>query len=91
MLVVLTVKKLTEYDFWQGSVKFHVRMDMTIRVRIIYKVKHRYAIRLKFRDKFLSSLTKLVLEARLCSCSTLKEKLLLYCRTFLAIVIVVIT
>ena len=37
-------------------------MDLSIRMRIIYNVKHRYVIRLKFGDKFLIFQTKLVLE-----------------------------
>ena len=33
-------------------------------MRVLCNVKHHYAIRLKFGDKFLTSLTKLVLEAK---------------------------
>ena len=49
-------------------------------MRIIYNVKHRYAIRLKFEEKFLSSLTRLVLELKGSIYSTIKENLLLYCK-----------
>ena len=45
---------------------------------------------LKFGDAFLTSLTKLVLEAKASICSTINENLLLYCPKFLAFVIVVI-
>ena len=45
---------------------------------IIYNVKHHYAIRLKFGEKYLNSLTKLELEAKVSICSTIKENLLLY-------------
>ena len=51
-------------------------------MRIVYNVKHRYAIRLKFGEKLLTSRTKLVLEAKASICSTIKENLLLYCRKF---------
>ena len=37
-------------------------MVLSIRMRIIYNIKHRYAICLKFGDKFLTFLTKLVPE-----------------------------
>ena len=53
-------------------------------MRVFYNVKHCYAIRLKFGDKFLTFLTKLVLEATASICSTIKENLLLYCRKFSA-------
>ena len=59
-------------------------------MRVMYNVKRCYAIRLKFGDKFLTSLTKLVLEAKASIYSTIKENLLLYCRKFSAFVVVVI-
>ena len=46
-------------------------------MRLMYNAKHCHAICLKFVDKFLPSLTKLVLEAKASMCSTLKENLLL--------------
>ena len=65
-------------------------MDLSVIIRIVYNVKYRYAIRLKFGDKFLTSLTNLVLQAKASICSTIKENLLLYCRKFSAFVVVVI-
>ena len=59
-------------------------------MRTIYNVKHSYVIRLKFEDKFLTSLIKLMLEAESSICSTIKKKMLLYCRKFSAFVVVVI-
>ena len=59
-------------------------MDLSIRMRVIYNVKHRYEIRLKFGDKFLTSLTKAVLEVKASISSTVKESLLLYCPKFSA-------
>ena len=49
-------------------------------MRYIYNVRHRYTIRLKFGDKFLIFLTKLVLEVKTSICSSIKENVLLYCR-----------
>ena len=65
-------------------------MDLSIRVRFIYNVKYRYAIRLKFGDKFLTSLTKLVIEAKASVCSAIKEDLLLHLFKLSAIFVVVI-
>ena len=59
-------------------------------MRIIYNVKHRYVIRMKFGDKFLTFLTNLVLETKASICSTIKENMLLYCRKFSAFAVVVI-
>ena len=65
-------------------------MDLSIQMRAVYNVKHRYGLRLKFGDKLLTFLTKLVLEAKVSTCSTIKENLLLYCRIFSAFVVAVI-
>ena len=65
-------------------------MDLSIQMRITYNVKHRYAIRMKLRDKSSNSPTKLVLEKKASICSTIKGNLLLYCRKFSAFVVVVI-
>ena len=65
-------------------------MDLPILMRIIYKVKHRYAIRLIFGDKALTSFTKLVLEAKASICPIIQENLFLYCHKLLAFVVVVI-
>ena len=65
-------------------------MDLSIRMKIIYNVRHCYAIRLKFGDKFLTFLIKLVLKRKPSICSTIRENLLLYCRKLSAFVVVVI-
>ena len=59
-------------------------------MRKIYSVKQRYAIRLKFEGKFLTFLTKLVLERKASIYSAIKGNLPLCCRKFSAIVVVVI-
>ena len=60
-------------------------MDLSIRMRVIYNVKDRYAIRLKFRGNFLNQVS-----ARIKSHYLLynKKSLLLYCSTFLAFIFV---
>ena len=64
-------------------------MDLSIRMRVIYNVKHRYVIHLKFGDKFLTSPTKLVLKAKDSIYSTIKQNLLLYYHKSSAFVVVV--
>ena len=51
-------------------------MDLPIRMKNIYNVKYHYAIRLKFKDKSLASLPKLVLEAKASICFATKENIL---------------
>ena len=65
-------------------------MDLSIRMRVTYNVKHRDAILLKFGDKFLTSSTKLVLEAKAGIFPKIKVNVHLYCRKFLAFIVVVI-
>ena len=65
-------------------------MDLSIGIRIIYIIRHRYAIRLKFGGKFLTFLIRLVTEEKASISSTIKENLLLYCRRFSAFVVVAI-
>ena len=49
-------------------------------MRVIYKMKLCYAICLKFGAKFPTFLTKLMLEDKANTWSTIKKNLLLYCR-----------
>ena len=57
---------------------------------VMYNVKHRYAIRLKFGGlKFETSLTTIVLKAKASICSTVRENVLLYCLKFSVFVIIV--
>ena len=53
-------------------------------------LQRRYAIRFKFGEKFSTFLTKLVLKGKGSIWSTIKEKLLLYCRIFSTFVVVII-
>ena len=61
-------------------------MDLSIRMRVMHNVKHRYAIHLKFGGKLLTSLTKLALEAKASICTTTKEN----CRKFSAFAVIVL-
>ena len=61
----------------------------TYQIKITYNLKQRYAICLKFRDKFLTSLTKLVLQAKASTSSTIKQNLFLFCRKFSVFIVVV--
>ena len=64
--------------FAQNWLKFYNKMDLPIRMRIIYNVKHCYVILLKFGGKFSISATKYILEAKASICSIIKEKILFY-------------
>ena len=66
------------------------KIDLFIRMRFFYNVKHLHEIRLKVGNTFLTSLNKLVVEAKASICSTMKENLVLRCRKFSAFAIVVI-
>ena len=70
--------------------KFFDKIDLPIRMRIIYNLKKCYAIHFKFGEKVLRSLNKLVFVAKDSICSLFKENLLLYCSKFSAFVIAII-
>ena len=70
------MQKLFEHCFWQNLLMFYNKSGLFIGMRIIYE------IRLKFGDKFLTFLTKLVLKGKARICSTIKENLLLYFLSF---------
>ena len=65
--------KLVKHDFRQNWLKFYDKMDLPIRIGIICNMKYRHAIRLRFGDKFLTSLAKLVLEAKPSICFTIRK------------------
>ena len=81
--------KLFEHYFLKNWLKFYDKMNLSIRMRIIYNVNHRYKIRLKFGDKFLTSLTKFVLKTKASMLYNQGESIL-YCHKFLSFVVVVI-
>ena len=66
------------------------KIDLFIRMRFFYNVKHLHEIRLKVGNTFLTSLNKLVVETKASICSTMKENLVLRCRKFFAFAIAVI-
>ena len=70
--------------------KVYDKIDLPTLMRINLNVKHCYAIRLKYGDKFLTSLTNLELKVKFSMCSRIKEHLLLYFLKFSAFVVVVI-
>ena len=71
------MQKLFEHDFGRTDYKFTI--NLPIQIRIIYNVKIRHAIHLKFGDKFLIFLAKLLLKSKANMCSMIKENLLWYC------------
>ena len=88
--VLSTIYQLFECNFWWSCLDFSDKIDLTIQLRICNNVKYRLAAYLKFRDRFFISLTMSGLEAKISSCSTIKENLFLYCFKFSAFVVTVI-
>ena len=74
------MQKLFWCNCWQNWKKFNVQM------RITYNVKYHRGIPLKFVDTFLTSVTKLALEAKASISSAIKKIMFLYCRKFSEIV-----
>ena len=70
--------------------KIYDKMDLSLRMRLIYKVKHRCAIRLKVVDQFVTCQIDLVPKVKVCILSMIKENLLLCCRMFSAFVVIVL-
>ena len=66
-------------------------MDLPVRIIINYNVTRRYTIRLKFAGKLLTSLTKLMPQARAKICCTIKRSVLLHCRNFKEIPLIIET
>ena len=56
---------------------------------IFDNVKYRHAICLRVGDRFVASLTMLVLESKASICLKIKENLVLNCRKFTAVVVAV--
>ena len=52
------MQKLLELYFWQNFLKFHdkIKMDLSVRMKIIYNGKHRSTICLKFGERSVSPL-----------------------------------
>ena len=80
--VISTVYKLFEYAFWWKCLEFSYKMDLlTIQMTIFSNIKHCHAISLKLGDIFFASQS---------ICSTIKKKLVLYFRKFLAFLVAII-
>ena len=54
----MTNSGLFEQCFWQNLLNFYDKIDLSSQIRIIYDVKHSYAICLKFGGKLLTFLNK---------------------------------
>ena len=65
-------------------------MDLTIQTRMFNNVNHR-EVCLKLGYTCFTTLAMLELETKAIICSTIKENLILYCRTFSAFVVAVST
>ena len=68
--------------FGRTDYKNFDKMEPSIRMRIIYSVRYRYAVHFKFGDKFLTSLTKLVFEAKGSISSTIKKSSFILFKVF---------
>ena len=60
--------------FGRTDESFMTKMDLSIQMRVIYNVKRFYATCMKFGDKFLTFLTKLVVKAKASICSIYNQR-----------------
>ena len=74
----------------EGFYKKGVLKDLAIQMWVIYNVKHRNAIPLKFGDKLLISLTKLMVKAKPVSALQSKKIYFYIVIKFSAFVVIVI-
>ena len=87
MQVNSTICKLFEHSFCWNCLEFSEKMDQTIQMRILNKLKYSHAICSKFGDRSFTAMTILRLEAKASTYSRIKENLI--CK-FLVVAVAVI-
>ena len=71
--VILTIYKLFEYNFWWQWWQFIDKMKITIEMGIFNNVKHCHTICLKFKDRFVTTLTMLGTDEKAVSALQIKK------------------